>query len=58
MGRRHLVAQGIRVLSQLQVSYRGSPLSAEGTPRRGGGPRAGDRLPDAKLRTQTSCQPA
>ena len=46
MGRRHLVAQGIRVLSQLQVSYRGSPLSVEGTPRRGGGPRAGDRLPD------------
>lgn len=46
MGRRHLVAQGIRVLSQFQVSYCGSPLSVEGTPRRGSGPRAGDRLPD------------
>ncbi len=46
MGRRRLVAGGIRVLSQLRVSYRGSPLSVEGTPRPGGGPRAGDRLPD------------
>ena len=34
------------MLSQLQVSYRGSPLSVEGTPRRVSGPRAGDRLPD------------
>ena len=34
------------MLSQLQVSYRGSPLSVEGTPRPGSGPRAGDRLPD------------
>jgi len=33
-------------VSQLDVSYRGSPLSLEGTPRRRGGPRAGDRLPD------------
>jgi hypothetical protein len=39
-------ASGIRLLSQLNVSYRGSPLSVEGTPRRPGGPRAGDRLPD------------
>ena len=46
IGRRRLVAEGIRVLSQLRVSYRGSPLSVEGTPRRRGGPRAGDRLPD------------
>ena len=28
------------------MSYRDSPLSVEGTPRRRGGPRAGDRLPD------------
>jgi 2-polyprenyl-6-methoxyphenol hydroxylase-like FAD-dependent oxidoreductase len=45
-GRRRLVAEGIRMLSQLRVSYRDSPLSVEGTPRRRGGPRAGDRLPD------------
>jgi len=43
-------ASGIRLLSQLNVSYRGSPLSAEGTPRRPGGPRAGDRLPDRLVR--------
>jgi hypothetical protein len=45
LGRR-LVAEGIRLLSQLRVSYRGSPLSVEGTPRLRGGPRAGDLLPD------------
>ena len=44
-------ASGIRLLSQLNVSYRGSPLSAEGTPRRPGGLRAGDRLPDRLVRT-------
>jgi 2-polyprenyl-6-methoxyphenol hydroxylase-like FAD-dependent oxidoreductase len=46
LGRRRLVAEGIRLISQLRVSYRGSPLSVEGTPRRPGGPRAGERLPD------------
>jgi 2-polyprenyl-6-methoxyphenol hydroxylase-like FAD-dependent oxidoreductase len=46
IGRRRLVAEGIRLLSQLRVSYRDSPLSVEGTPRRPGGPRAGERLPD------------
>ena len=45
-GRRRLVAEGIRLVSQLRVSYRDSPLSVEGTPRRHGGPRAGERLPD------------
>jgi hypothetical protein len=45
-GSPRLVAAGIRLLSQLGVSYRDSPLSVEGTPRRRGGPRAGDRLPD------------
>jgi 2-polyprenyl-6-methoxyphenol hydroxylase-like FAD-dependent oxidoreductase len=45
-GRRRLVAEGIRLLSQLRVGYRDSPLSVEATPRRRGGPRAGDRLPD------------
>jgi hypothetical protein len=43
-------ASGIRLLSQLNVSYRASPLSVEGTPRRPGGPRAGDRLPDRLVR--------
>jgi 2-polyprenyl-6-methoxyphenol hydroxylase-like FAD-dependent oxidoreductase len=46
IGRRRLVAEGIRLLSQLRVSYRDSPLSVEGTPRRPGRPGAGDRLPD------------
>jgi len=46
IGRPHLVAEAVRLFSQLRVNYRHSPLSVEGTPRRGGGPRAGDRLPD------------
>ncbi len=46
MSRRRLVAAGYRWLSQLDVSYRGSPLSAGGAPRPRHGPRAGDRLPD------------
>jgi 2-polyprenyl-6-methoxyphenol hydroxylase-like FAD-dependent oxidoreductase len=45
-----LAASGVRLLSQLNVSYRGSPLSVEGTPRHPGGPRAGDRLPDRLVR--------
>jgi len=47
---RRIVAAGIRLVSQLDVSYRGSPLSVEGTPHRRGGPRAGDRLPDRLVR--------
>lgn len=49
-GRRHLVAAGVRLLSQLTVSYRGSPLSVEGTPPRPGRARAGDRLADQRVR--------
>jgi hypothetical protein len=49
-GQPRLVAAGIRLVSQLGVSYRGSPLSVEGTPHRRGGPRAGDRLPDRLVR--------
>ena len=48
--RGRLAASGVRLLSQLNVSYRGSPLSVEGTPRRPRGPRAGDRLPDRLVR--------
>jgi 2-polyprenyl-6-methoxyphenol hydroxylase-like FAD-dependent oxidoreductase len=47
---RRMVAAGIRLVSQLDVSYRGSPLSVEGTPHRRGGPLAGDRLPDRLVR--------
>ncbi|MFF9868901.1 FAD-dependent monooxygenase [Streptomyces sp. NPDC013953] len=49
LDRRRLVAEGIRVISQLRVSYRHSPLSVEGTPRLRGAPRPGDRLPDATV---------
>jgi 2-polyprenyl-6-methoxyphenol hydroxylase-like FAD-dependent oxidoreductase len=45
LGQRWLAAAGFRLISQLGVNYRGSPLSVTGTSR-GGGPRAGDRLPD------------
>jgi 2-polyprenyl-6-methoxyphenol hydroxylase-like FAD-dependent oxidoreductase len=51
VSRRHLVATGIRPLSQLSVNYRGSPLSVEGTPPPRGWPRAGDRLPDKTVRS-------
>jgi 2-polyprenyl-6-methoxyphenol hydroxylase-like FAD-dependent oxidoreductase len=46
LGRHRVLAAGIRLLSQLHVSYRGSPLSVDETARPRGGPRAGDRLPD------------
>ena len=37
---------GFRVISQLGIRYRRSPLSVEGRPRLRRGPRAGDRFPD------------
>ena len=49
--RRHLVATAVRLLSQLEVGYRHSPLSAEGTPHRRAGSRTGDRLPDQLVRS-------
>ncbi len=49
LGYRRLVAEGVRLLARLDVDYRDGPLSAEGLPRRSGGPRAGDRLPDAEV---------
>ena len=62
--RRRLVAEGVRLLSQLRVGYRRSPLSVDGDPPRPGcGPRAGDRLPDATVTcdgrgcASTSCSP-
>lgn len=47
--RRRLVAEAVRVLSQLRAHYRHSPLSVEGTPPLRGAPRPGDRLPDAAV---------
>jgi 2-polyprenyl-6-methoxyphenol hydroxylase-like FAD-dependent oxidoreductase len=38
-----------RFVSELAIHYRKSPASREGEPRVGTGPRAGDRLPDARL---------
>jgi hypothetical protein len=42
-------AFGFRTLSQLRVHYRGSPAVHEGQPALRRGPRAGDRLPDARV---------
>ncbi|TQE21315.1 FAD-binding protein [Streptomyces ipomoeae] len=49
LGQRRLIAEALRVISQLRVNYRRSPLSVEGTPRLRGAPRPGDRLPDATV---------
>jgi 2-polyprenyl-6-methoxyphenol hydroxylase-like FAD-dependent oxidoreductase len=40
-------AYGFRTVGELDITYRRSPAVAEGHPRPRGGPRAGDRLPDA-----------
>jgi len=45
LGRRRLVAAGMRTLGQMRMGYRRSPLSLDGYPK-GHGPRPGDRLPD------------
>jgi 2-polyprenyl-6-methoxyphenol hydroxylase-like FAD-dependent oxidoreductase len=42
------VAYGFRTVSQLGIAYRGSPAVQEGRPALRRGPRAGDRLPDAR----------
>jgi 2-polyprenyl-6-methoxyphenol hydroxylase-like FAD-dependent oxidoreductase len=43
------VASGFRTVAQLNISYRHSPAVQEGRPRLRRGPRAGDRLPDARI---------
>jgi 2-polyprenyl-6-methoxyphenol hydroxylase-like FAD-dependent oxidoreductase len=43
------VADGFRTVSQLNISYRSSPAAEEGRPALRRGPRAGDRLPDARI---------
>jgi Aromatic-ring hydroxylase, C-terminal len=42
-------AFAFRTISQLAIHYRGGPLSEEGRPGLRRGPRAGDRLPDARI---------
>jgi 2-polyprenyl-6-methoxyphenol hydroxylase-like FAD-dependent oxidoreductase len=43
------VASGFRTVAQLNIGYRHSPAVEEGDPRLRRGPRAGDRLPDARI---------
>jgi 2-polyprenyl-6-methoxyphenol hydroxylase-like FAD-dependent oxidoreductase len=43
------LASGFRTLSQLGIGYRHSPAVQEGRPALRRGPRAGDRLPDARV---------
>jgi 2-polyprenyl-6-methoxyphenol hydroxylase-like FAD-dependent oxidoreductase len=43
------VAYGFRTISQLGIRYRHSPVVQEGHPTLRRGPRAGDRLPDARI---------
>jgi 2-polyprenyl-6-methoxyphenol hydroxylase-like FAD-dependent oxidoreductase len=43
------LAYGFRIVSQLGIGYRHSPAVQEGRPALRGGPRAGDRLPDARI---------
>jgi 2-polyprenyl-6-methoxyphenol hydroxylase-like FAD-dependent oxidoreductase len=43
------VAAGFRTVSQLDIRYRHSPAVQEGRPGLRRGPRAGDRLPDARI---------
>jgi 2-polyprenyl-6-methoxyphenol hydroxylase-like FAD-dependent oxidoreductase len=40
---------GFRFVSELDIRYRSSPIVHEGKPRVRGGPRAGDRFPDARV---------
>jgi 2-polyprenyl-6-methoxyphenol hydroxylase-like FAD-dependent oxidoreductase len=42
-------AYGFRTLAQLRIHYRRSPAVHEGEPALGRGPKAGDRLPDARI---------
>jgi 2-polyprenyl-6-methoxyphenol hydroxylase-like FAD-dependent oxidoreductase len=43
------LASGFRTVSQLNISYRHSPAVQEGQPTLRRGPKAGDRLPDARV---------
>jgi 2-polyprenyl-6-methoxyphenol hydroxylase-like FAD-dependent oxidoreductase len=43
------LASGFRTVSQLNIGYRSSPAVQEGRPALRRGPKAGDRLPDARI---------
>jgi 2-polyprenyl-6-methoxyphenol hydroxylase-like FAD-dependent oxidoreductase len=43
------VASGFRTVAQLNIGYRHGPAAEEGRPALRRGPRAGDRLPDARI---------
>jgi hypothetical protein len=49
LDRRRLVADAMRLISQLRVNYRHSPLSVQGHRDLRGAPRPGDRLTDAAV---------
>lgn len=49
LGSRRLRANAFRFVSELAVRYRHSPAAEEGAPRLTAGPRAGDRVPDARV---------
>lgn len=49
LGSRRLRGAAFRFVSELAIRYRRSPAIHEGFPRLRRGPRAGDRLPDARL---------
>jgi 2-polyprenyl-6-methoxyphenol hydroxylase-like FAD-dependent oxidoreductase len=51
LGRRRVLAAGMRTLGQLRVNYRHSPISYDSERRHGGLPRAGDRLRDGAVAT-------
>jgi 2-polyprenyl-6-methoxyphenol hydroxylase-like FAD-dependent oxidoreductase len=51
MRQRRLIAEVMRVLSQMRVSYRHSPLSVDAAPHVRAVARPGERLPDATVRS-------
>ena len=50
LSRRRIRAIAFHYISQLGIRYTNSPVVTEGTPNLRHGPRAGDRLPDARVR--------
>jgi len=54
LGRPGLAVRGFRFISQLEIAYPSSPVVDEARPRLRGGPRAGHRAPDAKVRRDGS----
>ena len=50
LSRRRIRAIAFHFVSQLGIRYANSPVVTEGTPNLRRGPRAGDRLPDARVR--------